>query len=129
MSRNRTLRVSSILALILLVVFLVAVKAGQIGAMMKAGKAFVPPPEAVTSAKVEATEWQPSRTAIASLVAIHGVTLSSELTGAVRQIGFDSGSSVKQGALLVRLDTSNEVAQLKAAQADAELSKSNLERA
>ncbi|HEX9291918.1 MAG TPA: efflux RND transporter periplasmic adaptor subunit [Anaeromyxobacteraceae bacterium] len=108
---------------------LVGIKAGQIGSMIKAGKSFVPPPESVTSARVEASEWEGSRAAIASLVAVRGVTVGAELAGTIREIGFESGAWVKKGAVLVKLDTSMEEAQLAAAAADAQLAKSSLERA
>jgi membrane fusion protein (multidrug efflux system) len=97
--------------------------------MIKAGKSFVPPPETVTSAKVETEQWVAARPAIGTLVAVRGVTLAAELAGVVREIGFESGTSVRQGATLVKLDTSTEEAQLAAALADASLAKVSLERA
>ncbi len=115
--------------LVLVIGALVGIKAGQIGSMIKAGKAFVPPPESVTSARVEASEWEGSRSAIATLVAVRGVTVGAELAGTIRAIGFESGAWVKKGAVLVKLDTSMEEAQLAAAAADAQLAKSSLERA
>jgi len=107
---------------------LVGAKAGQIVTMVRAGESFVPPPQAVTSAKVEAAEWQSTKAAIGSLVAVRGVTLGAELPGTVREIGFESGTAVKRGAVLVKLDTSAEEAQLAAAVADASLARLNLER-
>ena len=80
---------------------LVGVKAGQIVTMVRAGESFVPPPEAVSSATVEASQWESTRAAIGSLVAVHGVTLGAELPGTVREISFESGTSVKRGAVLV----------------------------
>ncbi|WP_242336773.1 MULTISPECIES: efflux RND transporter periplasmic adaptor subunit [Anaeromyxobacter] len=118
-----------IVGLLAVVGILVGVKAGQIVTMVRAGESFVPPPEAVTSAKVEATQWEATRAAIGSLVAVRGVMLSAELPGAVRDITFESGSSVKRGAVLVKLDTSAEEAQLASAVAEASLAKVNLERA
>jgi membrane fusion protein (multidrug efflux system) len=117
------------IGLVVVVAGLAGVKALQFGTMIKAGKTFVPPPESVTSAKAEATEWESSRDAIGTLVAVRGVTLGSELPGLIRQITFDSGASVKQGALMVKLDTSAEEAQLEAARADASLAKLSLDRA
>jgi membrane fusion protein (multidrug efflux system) len=108
---------------------LVGVKAGQIVTMVKAGESMVPPPEAVTSAKVEAAEWEESTSAVASLIALQGVTLAAELPGTVRELSFEAGSSVKRGAVLVRLDTSAEEAQLASAQAEASLARLNAERA
>jgi membrane fusion protein (multidrug efflux system) len=120
---------TAVLGLLVVVGALVGVKAGQIGLMIASGKTFSPPPESVTSALVRADEWQPSHPATGSVVAVHGVTLGAELPGTVREIDFDSGMSVKRGAVLVRLDTSTEEAQLVAARADATLARLALERA
>jgi membrane fusion protein (multidrug efflux system) len=121
--------VIAILALVGVFVVLVGIKTAQIMTMIKAGKAMTPPPESVTSAKVEQVEWQPVRQAVGTLIAIRGVTLGTELTGTVRQINFENGSLVKKGAVLVRFDTSSEQAQLQSAVADAALAKQTLERA
>src|SRR5207244_2116977 len=105
-------------------------KGSQIATMISAGKSFSgPPPESVTSIKVEATAWEASRAAIGTLVAVRAVTLASEVPGTVREIGFDSGAFVHRGDLLVRLDISTEEAQLAAAQADAALAKTSAHRA
>ena len=117
------------LGLLVVVVALVGVKAGQIGLMIAAGKSFSPPPEAVTSAPVQSSEWQPTQPATGSVVAVHGVTLGAELSGTVREVAFESGAAVKRGDLLVRLDTSSEEAQLAGARADATLARLSLERA
>ena len=115
---------------VLLVIGLLGgVKAAQIGSMIQAGKAFVPPPESVASAKVETVEWAATRPAVATLVAVRGVTLSAELPGLVREIGFASGTSVRKGAVLVKLDISAEEAQLASAAAEASLTHLSLERA
>jgi membrane fusion protein (multidrug efflux system) len=119
----------TILGLILVVALLGGIKAGQIFTMVKAGESFSPPPESVATAKVVQARWEASRSAIGTLVAVRAVTLSAELTGAVRQIAFESGSSVKRGDVLVKLDTSTEEAQLAAGRADAALARVNLERA
>lgn len=121
--------IAAILGSLLVIGLLAGIKAGQIVAMVKAGESFVPPPEAVSSARVEEIRWEDTTAAIGSLVAVRAVTLRSELPGRVREILFDSGADVKQGAVLVRLDTSTEEAQLAASQADAMLARSNLERA
>ncbi len=117
------------LGLLVVVGALVGVKAGQIGVMIASGKTFSPPPESVTSAPVQATEWQPSLPASGSVVAMRGVTLGAELPGTVREVAFDSGAWVQQGAVLVRLDTSSEEAALAGARADATLARLALERA
>ena len=129
MTTKRKLWITVVLALFVVAAALTGVKAMQIGAMIKAGKSFAPPPEAVTTAQVQATEWQGSHPAIGSLVAVHSVIVSSELPGTVREIFFDSGMAVRSGAVLVKLDTSVEEAQLTAALADATLARQTLDRA
>jgi membrane fusion protein (multidrug efflux system) len=118
-----------VVGLLVVILILVGAKASQILTMVKAGESFVPPPEAVTSANVEAARWQPTTPAIGSLVAVHGVTLGVEVPGTVREVAFESGATVKQGSVLVRLDISAERAQLAAAQADEKLARVSLERA
>ncbi len=129
MRSNRKLWVGVVGGLVVLVVLLVGVKAGQIITMVRAGESFAPPPEAVSSARVERGEWEAARGAIGTLVAERGVTLAAELPGTVREIAFESGSFVRKGTVLVRLDTSTEQAQLAAAQADAALARVSVERA
>jgi membrane fusion protein (multidrug efflux system) len=129
MKTKTKLWAAAIAGLLLVVGLLVGIKAGQIGKMIKAGESFAPPPEAVTSASVEQTRWEATRSAIGTLVAVRGVTVGSELAGVVRAVGYESGAAVKQGAVLVQLDTSTEEAQLAAAQADAALARVNLQRA
>ena len=54
--------------------------------------------------------------------------MSADLPGIVDRIGFDSGKAVKQGDVLVELDTRQEQAQLAAAEAQVELSRVTFER-
>lgn len=119
----------AIFGIVGVVVVLLGIKAAQIGSMIKAGKSFTIPPESVTSAKVEAVRWQASRAAVGTLVAVRAVTVSSEVPGQVREIGFDSGTFVRRGEVLVKLDSSVEESQLAAAEADATLARSSARRA
>jgi membrane fusion protein (multidrug efflux system) len=117
------------LGIVVVVGLLGGVKAGQIVAMVRASERFAPPPESVSSARVEKTAWAARRASVATLVAVQGVSLGAELPGLVRAIAFESGAFVKKGAPLVTLDTSTEEAQLAASLAEASLAKLNLERA
>jgi membrane fusion protein (multidrug efflux system) len=112
----------------LIVLLLGGLKAAQISAMIEAGEAFVPPAQAVTTAEVLTVEWRSELTAVGSLVAVQGVTVSTEVPGTVRSIAFESGQSVEKGDMLVRLDTSVERAQLAAAAASARLADAELRR-
>src|SRR5437867_2594582 len=107
---------------------LVFVKGLQI-AKLKSGGAAGMPPTTVTSVEVNQENWPPLLSAIASVSAVQGATISSELPGTVADVGFESGAVVKKGDLLVRFDTSAEEAQLRSADADTELAKADLERA
>jgi membrane fusion protein, multidrug efflux system len=115
--------------LVLLVIGgLAGVKALQIKQLIESGKAFVPPPESVSSAVVREEKWQGALTAIGSIAAVQGVTVTTEIPGLIREIAFDSGAVVSKADLLVRLDTSLEEAQLRALEAQEELARLNLAR-
>jgi membrane fusion protein (multidrug efflux system) len=79
--------------------------------MAKSG-AFEPPPTAVTTDVAKQSEWQPTLESVGTATAVNGVTVSTDLAGIVRQIAFESGNKVRAGDLLVRLDTTQEEAQL-----------------
>ncbi|HET8946714.1 MAG TPA: efflux RND transporter periplasmic adaptor subunit [Candidatus Polarisedimenticolia bacterium] len=103
-------------------------KYSQISQAMAAGAAFQPPPEAVTTVKAATEEWDQTLSAIGSVAAVQGVTVSADLPGIVQSIGFESGRPVKAGQVLVQLDTSQEKAQLASAEAKKELTRLDLGR-
>lgn len=105
---------------------LVAVKGPQIKKLMDAPK----PTESATVATdlVRAETWPETLLAVGSVSAAQGVTVAPEIGGKVVEIAFESGATVNQGDLLVRLDTSTEEAQLRAAEAQADWAKINAER-
>jgi membrane fusion protein, multidrug efflux system len=105
------------------------IKVLQIRALIAAGKAHVQPPETVSTALAHEEKWQGTVTAIGSITAVQGVLVTPEIPGAVREIAFESGAVVPKGALLVRLDTSSEEAQLRAIAAQVELARLNVARA
>ena len=121
-------RIVVVSGLVVVVAILVGVKANQIVTMVRAGESFVPPPQAVTSAKVQDARWEVTRGAVGTLVASQGVTVAAEVAGRVIQIAYESGATVKRGDVLVRLDATTDQAQLAAAVADAQLAEINLER-
>ncbi len=92
------------------------------------GAKFAPPPAAVTTVVVKAQTWQPVLSAVGSMKAVNGVVLSTDLAGIVAEIAFESGASVKKGDLIVKLDTQQEDAQLRSAQARLDLAKTDLAR-
>jgi membrane fusion protein (multidrug efflux system) len=112
----------------LFIVTIGLVKFFQIRAAIAQGSSFQPPPEAVTSIVAQQQQWPGTLSAIGTVEAVHGVTVSADLPGVVERIDFTSGRPVRAGQVLVRLDTSQEVAQLAAADAQRELADLNLER-
>jgi len=106
----------------LVIASLAYVKTRQIKTAMAAG-GFTPPPEAVTTTVAKQERWPDTFKAIGSAVAVHGVTVSADLPGTVDKIMFESGKQVREGEVLVQLDTKQEQAQLEAAIAAQELSK------
>jgi membrane fusion protein (multidrug efflux system) len=111
------------------VAILGGIKALQIGRMIEAGESFVPPPETVTTAEVRAESWESLLTAVGSLEAVQGVTVSAELPGKVVKLEFEPGVMANRGDILLKQDTSSEKARLPGAEASVALAKSNLRRA
>lgn len=102
-------------------------KLRQVQAAVKS-HAFTPPPEAVTTVVAKEEVWPSTLSVVGTMNAIHGVTVSADLPGTVDQINFDSGKWVKEGEVLVQLDTRQERAQLAATQAQQDLAKINYDR-
>jgi membrane fusion protein (multidrug efflux system) len=118
----------TMVGLIIIVGLLVGIKGLQISTMIAQGKQMVPPPEVVTAAQVRTQSWESLLTAVGSLDAVQGVTVTAEVTGKVVRIAFEPGSKVAAGDLLVQQDISVETAQLRAAEATATLARINFER-
>ncbi len=104
------------------------VKYQQVRAAIAQGAAYRPPPEAVTTIVAKQESWPDALNAIGTITAVQGVTVSADLPGIVDRIEFESGGSVKEGDVLVRLDTRQEQAQLAAAEAASDLARVNFER-
>jgi membrane fusion protein, multidrug efflux system len=104
------------------------VKFRQIQSAIAQGAAFQPPPEAVTTIVAHQEEWSASLSAIGTVAAVQGVTVSADLPGTVERIAFESGTAVREGEVLALLDTRQEQAQLTAAEAQRDLARLNFER-
>ena len=118
----------AVFIVLLVVGGLAGVKALQIKKLIASGKSFAPPPECVSAAVAREDKWQDTLTAIGSITAVQGVIVTPDIPGIAREIAFESGAVVTNGALLVRLDTSSEEAQLRALEAQEELGRLNLAR-
>jgi membrane fusion protein, multidrug efflux system len=104
------------------------VKFRQIQTAIGQAAAFQPPPEAVTTIVATEQRWPETLSAIGTVAAVQGVTVSADLPGTVDRIGFESGRAVREGEVLALLDTRQEQAQLAAAESQRELAKANFDR-
>jgi len=112
----------------LIVAALGFVKVRQFQAAAGQAASFQPPPEAVTTVTAQPEAWPSTLSAIGTIAAVQGVTVSADLPGTVERIAFDSGKSVREGDVLVELDTRQERAQLAAVEAQRELARFNFDR-
>lgn len=105
-----------------------AVKGVQIGEMIAQSESFIPPPQTVTVATATLNSWEKTLSAVGSLEAVQGMSISAELAGKVDQLSFQSGAWVKAGELILQQDISEERAALRAADSRARLALKNLQR-
>lgn len=126
MKRKAIFSAAALVVLILLVVG--GVKFLQVRALISAGGKGGKPPETVSTAAVEADEWVRTVDSVGSVRAVQGADLSVETSGIVSKILFENGAEVKEGDLLLELDTTAEQAGLRAAEAEAELARTVFER-
>jgi membrane fusion protein (multidrug efflux system) len=116
--RNVVRYVVAVVGLLLLVGALAGVKYAQISGLMKTGKEMQkagPPPESVSTGVSREESWEGTLSAVGSIAAAKGVSVSNDAPGVVSRISFESGAVVKEGQVLVELDTSVERAQLASA--------------
>lgn len=85
-------------------------------------------PQTVSTAKAVRSDWQPRLQAVGSLRASDGADLSLQLPGVVEEINFQSGDTVEKGRLLLRLRNDDDIAKLKALEAQAELAQITYDR-
>jgi membrane fusion protein (multidrug efflux system) len=105
------------------------IKYKQVEAAMAAGANFQMPPTAVTTVVAQKQTWPSTMSVIGTAAAIQGVTVSADLPGTIDKIHFESGQWVKEGEILVELDTRQERAQLASLEAQRDLAGINYGRA
>lgn len=86
------------------------------------------PAVAVSAETARKEQWRDGNDAVGTLVAVNGIDVTAESGGVVKSIEFDAGQPVSAGAVLVRLNTANEQATLKALEASAKLAKTQADR-
>ena len=135
MSKQASTRKPRLWLWLLFVFLLVAAMVGSLGYQKTlqiqqkiAQGSRVPPPISVTVATAKAAMWESRVAAIGSLVAFQGVNVTTEVSGVITSITFDSGNTISKGKLLVELDNRTELANLEAARARLASDKSQNQR-
>ena len=104
--------------LALIVIALVAVlgglKAFGIYQMIQGFKAQGEPKFTVSTQKVSDQEWATTLSAVGSLRAVRGATLSTEVGGLVAQASYRSGSAIKAGEVVLKLIDDADAASVRA---------------
>ncbi len=98
------------------------------GAIKKSISAQGVPPQTVSTAKAQFTEWQGEFQAVGTLRAVRGADIAPELSGVITAIHFQSGQAVAAGAPLVQLNAESDLARLQSLAAAADLAQANYER-
>ena len=99
-----------------------------VGQQMALFASMPPPPASVAAAEVQSESWQPYLTAVGSLVASQGISVTTEVAGKVSEILFESGQQVEAGTLLLQLDESVDRAELTGIVAERRLAEQQYKR-
>jgi RND family efflux transporter MFP subunit len=89
---------------------------------------FEEPPVFISATQVVGEKWDPYIEAIGSITAVNSVIITSEVSGLVTKIHFNSGQEVRMGDTLVTLNDDVEQADLKRYQAQVQLAQITLQR-
>ena len=88
----------------------------------------IQPAVTISETKAAYQTWQPRLEAVGTTRAVRGVDVTTEISGLVTSLDFESGEKVKKNQVLVRLNAEADLAQLHSLQAQADLARTNLKR-
>lgn len=117
--------------LLVVIGLLAGIKGAQIGKLIGLGKQFQasgPPPETVSTSVAQAETWETTVSAVGSISGLRSVSVSNEVPGTISKIRFESGQIVREGQVLVELDSEVERAQMASADARRDLAERTLKR-
>lgn len=92
------------------------------------GKGGAGGPPGVEVGKAEKVRLEDDSQAVGTLRSVQGVVVRPEVSGRIQQMAFADGQRVRKGQLMVQLDDTLQVAQLKQAEAAASIARTNLQR-
>ncbi|CAG0955694.1 Multidrug export protein AcrE [Phycisphaerales bacterium] len=76
------------------------------------------PAETTEVVAARVVPWRPEARLVGTVISVRSVTVSSEVSGVVKEVHFESGAIVEAGQLLLTLDASTEQADLAASEAN-----------
>lgn len=94
-------------------------------AVMQHGGGFEPA-EAVETVAAREVPWRPMADLVGTVIALRSVSVSNELAGTIKRLGFDSGAIVEAGSVLLELDDSSDRADYEAAMAAVRVAQANV---
>lgn len=86
------------------------------------------PPAQVSAVQAKTEQWTPAIKAVGSIEAVNGVQIANEVPGVIETINFESGDTVKQGDILLRIDSAIDQAALRTRRAEAQLAQQEFKR-
>ncbi len=116
------------IACLALLLALAGYKFLQIRHWMAVAASYPEPSETVEATTAQKQNWQSTVTTVGEVLAPQSIELRNELEGRVVAVELQAGGAIKKDQMLLKLDASEDIAQLRAAQADAELAKASLAR-
>lgn len=127
--RMKVATVSAAVLVLLLLAALYAFNAVRENAGRRALSASRPQPPAVSTEVLRPQAGAQTLAAIGSLMAVHQVTVSAEVSGQITRIAFTGGEAVRKGEILVEMNVARERADLMSARAQLQLAALALQRA
>jgi len=86
------------------------------------------PPAQISATEAQTETWTPSVKAVGSITAVNGIEVANEVPGVIESINFESGDTVKQGDILIRLNTAIDEAAVRTRRAEAQLAEQEFKR-
>jgi membrane fusion protein (multidrug efflux system) len=119
--RKISMIVGSVTIALVLVGTLAGIKWMQIQAMVAQAQQMTAPAATVSVALAQSMRWRETLDAVGTVTALQGTVVRAEVSGRIARLAFDSGQKVRAGGVLVVQESTEEAAQLRAAQAAAQL--------
>ncbi|MDY6797827.1 MAG: efflux RND transporter periplasmic adaptor subunit [Pseudomonadota bacterium] len=86
------------------------------------------PPVIISATEARQEKWTPAIKAVGGTEAVNGIQVANELPGVVEEINFESGDMVRQGDVLIRLNSDIDQAAVRTRRAEAQLARQEFER-